>query len=291
MRAAARFLSRRHKQRLKTLLGNARLAWVRRFRSFNANDFRETLLRLGLKSGDTVLMHSAFEPTGGFSGTPNDLIDVVVDVLGPEGNLVMTSMAYASSTKQYLISNPTFDVRRTASRMGIVTEVFRRRKSVLRSWSPTHPVLAQGKRAAFIVAGHDACTFPCGPGSPFDKMLKLDGKMLYFGLPFEAFTFVHTIEHILREELPFELYDEEPISCSFTDGEGCTRSVLVKVFSDRAVKTRDVAVITREMTTSGTAHWARLGNTQIVVAGMQDAVETGRALAKRGIFPFTEPYE
>lgn len=285
-RLASRLLTKPQKQWLKTKIGAAHLAWVHRFRSFNQDGLRDLLQRMGITQGDTILMHSAFAPTNGFKGSPADLIDAVLQLIGPHGTLAMTSMAYTSSTKQYLASKRKFDVRRTPSQMGIVTEVFRRRKSVVRSQSPTHPIIACGERADWLIEGHEKCTYPCGPGSPFEKMLHAGAKMLYYGLPFTHFTFVHTIEHAIRDELPFDLYEPSPIQAHFLDAEGIARSTEVYVFSDAAVARRRVDVITRAMTDEGTAIWSTIGNTQIVLAGMQEALDVASRLAATGVIPF-----
>jgi aminoglycoside 3-N-acetyltransferase len=170
--------------------------------------------------------------------------------------------------------------------MGILTELFRRRQGVLRSLSPTHPVVALGERAAWVVEGHDRCLYPCGPGSPFEKMLGLDAKMLFFDLPFVGFTFVHYIEHQIQGHLPFPLYEPAPMRAPLRDYNGKDRELSVCVFTEQAVRRRNVEVITHRMRREGTADWRRIGNTQIVLARMSDALSTGVRLAASGVLPF-----
>jgi aminoglycoside 3-N-acetyltransferase len=277
---------RARKQWLKSRLGAAYKFWVDQFHSYRASDLRKLLSDMGVSAGDCVLMHSSFRPTNGFQGNPQDIIDVVLDLIGLRGTLVMMSMAYGSSTKQHLSGRPIFDVRRTPSCMGILTELFRRRQGVLRSLSPTHPVVALGGKAAWIVEGHDCCLYPCGPGSPFQKMLELDAKMLFFDLPFDGFTFVHYIEHQIREYLPCPLYEPAPMTALLRDYSGKDRELSVYVFAEEAVRRRNVEVITGRMHHEGTADWRRIGNTQIVLARMSDALTTGVRLAASGILPF-----
>jgi aminoglycoside 3-N-acetyltransferase len=279
-------LIRARKQWLKSRLGAAYKFWTDRFCSYGASDLRRLLSEMGISAGDCVLMHSSFRPTNGFQGKPQDIISVVLELIGPGGTLVMMSMAYESSTKQYLSTHPIFDVRRTPSRMGILTELFRRRQGVVRSLSPTHPVLALGKRAEWLIEGHDRCLYPCGPGSPFQKMLELDAKMLFFDLPFVGFTFVHYIEHQIQEYLPFPLYEPAPMTALLRDYNGQDRALSVYVFAEQAVRRRNVEIITSRMRCEGTADWRRIGNTQLVVAKMSDALTTGVRLAASGIVPF-----
>ena len=134
-------------------------------------------MKIGI--GDTLLVHCAYGPLLGFQGSPTALIDVFREVIGKDGNLLMMSMSYLSATSDYLRSIEYFDVRKAVSRMGLVSETFRRRPGVLRSLHPTHPVLACGAKAEWIVSGHENCLYPCGPGSPFEKLLDLKGRCFF----------------------------------------------------------------------------------------------------------------
>src|SRR5262249_4923303 len=257
-----------------------------RFHSFDAAQLSQALLDAGIAQGDVVLMHSAFRSTNGFRGKPQEIIGATLDVIGPAGTLVMTSMPYTSSTRSYLESDPTFGVRRTPSQMGIITEVFRRRPGVVRSLSATHPLLALGPKAAWLVDGHDRCPHPCGPGSPFERMLEADAKMLFFDLPFIGFTFVHYIEHQLRDQLPFPLYEADPIRTRVIDYDNRVREGTCFVFSREASERRSVEVITTAMRKEGTAIWRRIGNALVVVAKTRDALSSGLRLAANEQLPF-----
>jgi aminoglycoside 3-N-acetyltransferase len=274
------------KQWLKSRLGAARRIWSKRFRAYDPHGLYSLWSDMRLAKGDTVLMHSAFVPTNGFRGKPQDIIDTMLDLIGEEGTLVMMSMAYTSSTRSYLASSPRFDVRRTPSQMGIVSEIFRRRPGVIRSLSPTHPIIALGAKAAWLLEGHERCQYPCGPGSPFEKMLQVDAKMVFFDLPFVGFTFVHYIEHQLREKLSFPLYEPAPVKAVFVDYNGHNRETGLYVFSEEATRRRRVEVITDAMRENRTAEWRRIGNTEMVVANMADALATSLRLAEGGMLPF-----
>lgn len=269
----------------------AQQLWVDRFLAYDGEDLQAALSELGIAHGDTVLLHSAFRPTNGFRGTPGDLLDAILSVIGNEGTLVMMSMAYGSSTAAYLASSPKFDVRRTPSKMGIVSEVLRRRRGALRSLSATHPVVALGPKAAWLIEGHEACAYPCGPGSPFEKLCERGAKMIFFDLhlPFLGFTFVHYIEHQLRERLPFQLYEELPTVSTFVDHRGEKQVRRVYTFTRSASRRRNVAVIIRAMQREGTARSRRVGNTTIMVAGTTEALDAALRLADEGTFPFDDP--
>ena len=104
--------------------------------------------------------------------------------------------------------------------MGLVSEYFRRRPDVVSSLHPTHPILVHGPDAEAIVAAHPACLHPCGPGTPFDRLLALDGKVLFFNVEFAVFTFFHYLEHLVSADLPFRLYTDEPSVVPVIDRHG-----------------------------------------------------------------------
>ncbi len=216
---------RSYKVWLKAKLLEARRVSVRAFLSYDADRLAVCLRSLGLRPGDSVMLHSAFGAHFGFRGTIEELTNVFLDVVGPEGHLLMVSLPYRSSALEYLSNLKRFDVRNTPSMMGLVSEHFRRRTDVLRSLHPTHPVLVHGPKAHWFVDEHPTCAFPCGPGTPFDRLVSVDGKAVFFNVPFATFTFFHYLEDLVSSDLPFPLYTEKPFSVRVIDEAGQPRTV------------------------------------------------------------------
>jgi aminoglycoside 3-N-acetyltransferase len=84
--------------------------------------------------------------------------------------LMMPSMPFSGTAIEWARSGTVFDVRRTPSRMGLLSELFRRSPGVVRSVHPTHPVACWGEDAASVAAGHPGSATPCGSGSPFESL-------------------------------------------------------------------------------------------------------------------------
>ena len=259
-------------------------SFVQAFLSYDAAGLERCLRGLGLTEGDTVLVHSGFHPHGGFRGSPGDLIEVLLKVLGPAGNLLMVSMAYRTSSYDYVRSLDVFDVRRTGSKMGLVSEVFRRRAGVLRSLNPVHPVLASGPKAEWIVSGHELCGHSCGEGTPFQKLAEMNGKVLFYDVPFNTFTFIHHLEHLLRDSLPFPLYRKEPFEVPVIDREGGRCTVKVFVFTEQAVRRRRPEILEKELKKRDLLRAARVGNTRLLMVGTARAIECAREMARGGVY-------
>jgi aminoglycoside 3-N-acetyltransferase len=261
-----------------------KVKFVQHFRSYDGAALKRRLTGIGIGSGDTLLIHSAYGSLLGFQGSPSTLIDAFLEVIGPKGNLLMVSMPFFSSTSEYLKKTEVFDVRKTPSRMGLVSETFRRRPGVLRSLHPTHPVLAYGPDAKWIVAGHEDCEYACGPQSPFEKLLDKDGKILFFGVTEFHFTFHHYLEHMVKDSLPFPLYEQQPYNVKVFDEQGQTRQIRTFVFTQEAIARRRVHVLFDELATRGLMKKARIGNTSVVLIKASDTVACTKDQAKRGIY-------
>jgi aminoglycoside 3-N-acetyltransferase len=277
-------IPRAYKAALKARLLQAQERFVRAFLSYDANQLLGSLRALGVRSGDSVMLHSAFGPRYGFRGTTEQLTTVFLDAVGPEGNLLMVSLPYRSSSLEYLSKSKTFDVRKTPSMMGLVSEYFRQRPDVLRSLHPTHPVLAWGAKAEWLVAGHEACRYPCGPGSPFEKLEQLDGKVAFYNVPFATFTFFHYLEHLVSPDMPFPLYTEKSFTVPVVDSKGEPSTVTTFVFSREAIRRRRFPVLEAELRRRRLIHERRIGNTRLAMILVREAVECVRDMFRKGLY-------
>lgn len=256
--------------------------------AYDKEKLRNALLHLGIRQGDTLFVHSSFSAFSGFQGPPQDVINCLIDLLGENGNLLMPSMQYISSSYEHLQRNELFDVRKTFSKMGLITEVFRRKKGVLRSLHPTHSVLALGKDAARIVDGHEKCLYPCGEHTPFDKFRSLNGKVLFFDVPFNTFTFIHYIEDLIKNKLPFPLYREGPMAANILDHEGKEITVSTYVFSDDAVRRRRPGILERHLLKKDLIRKEKVGRTALMLVAAEDAIRCAQEMLAKKVYFYEE---
>lgn len=279
---ATSLLLRRLRLVAKAWAYGARRVAVRAFRSYGAAELLRAVRGLGVAPGDAVMLHSAFESHHGFRGTIDGLIDAFVEAVGPTGHLLMVSLPYRSSSLAYLRSGRRFDVRRTPSMMGLVSEMFRRRAGVLRSAHPTHPTLAFGPYAERFVAAHPLCRYPCGPGTPFDELSRADGKVLFFNVAFDTFTFFHYLEHLVHEQLPFSLYTDAPLDVTVIDADGHSRTVTTYVFAEDAIRRRRFERFEQAMRERGAIRSCRVGNSHLLAVDLKDAIECTLDMLRAG---------
>jgi len=264
---------------------------IRYFFSYDARQFRTAVQRLGVEVGDALMVHASWLPYSGFQGRPVEMIQALKDAVGPNGLLIMPSLTYHNkSSKDFLAERIPMDVRRSPSQMGLLTEVFRRNREVRRSLSPTHPLLAWGARADWFVADHEQAPEPFGGGTPFAKLLELNGKILAIDAPFSSITFTHFLEDRIAPVLPFALYEPTPMAGIVVDYEGRRREIPVRVLSDTANRLRREERLVAALEKARVLRRARLGNTRLLLVECQTMTQcVDRMLASGESFFDTHP--
>ncbi|HPD15294.1 MAG TPA: DUF4910 domain-containing protein [Planctomycetota bacterium] len=136
------------------------------------DEVRAALDVLGVPRGAVLMVHSSLSQFGYIEGGADAVIDALLDAVGPEGTLAMPTLSCS------WVGRPPYDPATTPSRVGAVTEAFRKRQGVLRSPHPTHSVAAFGPRAAEIVSGHTPDRPVFAPEGAFGKLYELDAWIL-----------------------------------------------------------------------------------------------------------------
>jgi aminoglycoside 3-N-acetyltransferase len=274
----------------ETLLFRLKAAAVRLLWSYDGDRLRACLEVWGVGPGDALMVHASWPPLSGFRGRPADMVRALQAAVGERGLLVMPSLTYHNrSSKEFLMLGETVDVRRSPSRMGLLSEVFRRTRGVRRSLSPTHPLLAWGERAEWFLAGHEHCLEPFGRGSPFDRLLDLGGKILCLDTPFASVTFTHFLEDRIAPHLPFSLYEAAPMIGRVIDESGARREVPVRVLSAEANRLRREDLLVAALEQEGVARGRRLGNSRLLLLETRGMAACVDRMAARGESFFGAP--
>jgi aminoglycoside 3-N-acetyltransferase len=278
----ARWLPESARKSLKARLKRFKAWYATTFRSYDRSDLLSALRALGVQPGDTVMLHSAWSREHGFQGTVGDLVDTFVEAVGPGGHLLMVTLPYRNAALDWLESGRRFDVRKTPSMMGMVSEVFRRREGVLRSVHPTHPIAVFGPHAARFVAGHPNRVHPCGPGTPFDELARADGRVVFLDVPIDTFTFFHYLEHLVHETLPFPLYTETTYEATVIDADGRERTVRTHAFARDAIRRRRPERLYGALFAKGLVAEQCVGASRLLAVRVRDAIEVTRELERDG---------
>jgi len=179
---------------------------------------KKDLLRLGVKEGMKVMVHSSLSGLGYVEGGAKTVIKVLIDIIGEKGLLVMPS-APKFEYSEVIRDDWVFDVRETECATGIICEAFRQSPDVLRSSHPTHSISAWGSDAEWLVKDHHLDDTPFGKNSPFARLLELGGYILGVGLDTRWMTFYHHFEDTYAN-YPVQVYLPKKIKLHAIDANG-----------------------------------------------------------------------
>jgi aminoglycoside 3-N-acetyltransferase len=272
------------KIRIKKHLKETRRWYMSSFRSFAPADLRHVLGSLGLAPGDSVLVHSSFDAFEGFQGKPSDVLTVLQQMVGASGVLMMPTMTFSGTAVEYARTNPVVDLARAPSRMGLLTEMFRRSPGVVRSAHPTHPVAIWGADATTIAAGHHLAATPCGTGTPFDGLRQRQGKIVLLGAGIGVLTYYHLLEELLEPDLPLAPFTDEVFTMHCRTRDGLELETRCRLFEPAVSKRRNLHKMVPGLKKAGAWREARVGGLSVVVLAAADVEREVRSMSERGIY-------
>lgn len=159
-------------------------------------DIVDGLRRLGLKSGDVVLAHSAMRTFGRIEGGAETVVAALLKTLGEKGTLVAPTFTFKHEAED----DPVIDPVNDPSEMGIITETVRLRKDALRSTAYRHSFAAVGRRAR-VITEVDPRLSVFDPRSSFGVMLALNTQVVLLGVDYHNSTSHHFAEWLC--EVPY----------------------------------------------------------------------------------------
>lgn len=181
------------------------------------------LRALGVRRGDTLLVHSSLSSLGWVAGGAEAVIQALLAALGPRGTLVMPAFSSGLSEPSrwenppvprswwpaIRAGMPAFDPARTPSLgVGRIPELFRTWPGVLRSGHPTGSFAARGPRAAALTAPH-GLDFSFGPDGPLGRLEAAGARILLLGVGWDRCTAFHLAE--TRSGTRGELVEGSPV--------------------------------------------------------------------------------
>ena len=183
-----------------------------------------SLRAAGVKEGADLMVHSAMSSIGYVEGGPKTVVAALREVIGAEANLLMPTSPV--TTLQALHPQNGFSVEQTPSKMGAITEYFRKNVATERSAHPLEPVAVDGPDAAWYVQGHHTDGTPHGRNSPWMKHLDRGGQLLYVGTTLiNSGTSLHAVEDAIGWQsfsFPIYLEDSKAFPVQLKDGRNVT---------------------------------------------------------------------
>lgn len=226
---AVRHLSEERLARVRNLYMATRRRFYpvmrRVYGTFDTTSLRSHLEATAGQDFEILMVHSSvnnMQPM--FTGSALELLRMLIDFVGPERTLAMPAFYFGDPAvghpPETFRARPRFDVRRTPSQMGLLTELFRRSKGVIPSRHPVYRICALGPMASALVQGHESAGGPAGLGTPFDFMANHDTLILGLGKHLEVLTQVRHPEYLMGEAFPVPAEPPgTPVPMTLVDGK------------------------------------------------------------------------
>jgi aminoglycoside 3-N-acetyltransferase len=171
------------------------------------------LTALGVRRGDTLLVHSSMRSLGWVCGGPVAVVLALRDALGPDGTLVVPAQtpenrdpsrwAPEEAPREWwpaIRANlPAFDPGTSSCRaMGLIAETVRTWPGAVRSCHPQTSFAALGSRAEHLMSVHRLCS-ELGEQSPLAALESVAARVLLLGVGYDRCTAFHLAEYRLPD--------------------------------------------------------------------------------------------
>ena len=162
-------------------------------KKFSQNDFKRKLENLGLKKDDIVIVHCAWRAFIGFDGKPEDVINIICEIVGKNGTVLMP--AFTNNRNEFHYED--------VSCAGGLSEIFRKNYNVIRSLDTNFSMIGIGKDANDLLKDHIKSRYYFDENSPYYKAIHKNAKILLLGLGNKPhkITLFHCITYELRNLL------------------------------------------------------------------------------------------
>ena len=180
------------------------------------------LKNIGIGEGDILFLHSSLKSIGYVEGGPDTIVSAILEVIGATGTLIVPT--YSMKGTMYntcLDENFIFDPRTDTRGLGAIPSSVLKLKGVEISIHPTHCTSAIGKHAKFITESHHVATSAFGKDSPWERFLRLNGKIVGLGVTMGPITFYHSLEDLEQNNFPLPVRMEKTylVKCKNWKGE------------------------------------------------------------------------
>ncbi|MRG96347.1 aminoglycoside N(3)-acetyltransferase [Polyangium spumosum] len=170
-------------------------------------DLARDLFQLGVRAGDTLMIHASLRAIGPAEGGARGVLDALDEAVGDDGTLLMVlgardDWAWVNELPEgeraaRLADAEPFDAQRTPAEpeVGHLAEAFRQRPGTRVTDHPEGRFGARGARAEELLRDppwHDYY----GPGSPLERLCQAGGRVLRLGADPNTTTVLHWAEYL-----------------------------------------------------------------------------------------------
>lgn len=157
----------------------------------------------GIREGEVLLLHSSVSRVyrrfrkRGETISVSQILDSFLDAIGTSGTLLMPLFNFEFT------QGTAFDINRTPSKMGALTEAARQHPAAVRTGHPIYSFAVIGKLADEFASIDNFSGY--GSDSPFALLHEMDGRIAVLDLPDRhSMTFYHHVEEM--NDVPYRFH-------------------------------------------------------------------------------------
>jgi aminoglycoside 3-N-acetyltransferase len=194
---------------------------------------------MGIEKGDVLFLHSSLKNIGYVDGGPDTVVNAILEAIGDQGTLIVPTYSMIGTMYHTCIDKSfVFDPRKDTKGLGAIPSSVLKLDGVEISIHPTHCVSAIGKEARFITEAHHNAASTFGKGSPWERFLGMNGKLLGLGVSMGPITFYHLLEDLELDSFPLPVRMEKTYLVKCINWEGELIEVPVNPLDPELAKSR-----------------------------------------------------
>jgi aminoglycoside N3'-acetyltransferase len=190
--------------------------------------FDELLKELKVDKGDLVYVHSSYSRMKRFNLKPDDIITELINTVGMDGTVVFPSFSWNIDPEsrpwkgyaRYISTAICFDVLKTKSNIGYLSECFRNRLGVLRSAHPVWAISACGKMAKQLTENQEIVDKPYSLASSFGILKEHKVKIVGFGVTLNTTSLCPIVDFDLGSEHTQRVFTDRRIPAKVINANG-----------------------------------------------------------------------
>ncbi|OFZ56620.1 MAG: hypothetical protein A3D92_10655 [Bacteroidetes bacterium RIFCSPHIGHO2_02_FULL_44_7] len=252
------------------------------------DDLVQQFRAIGIQEGDVLLVHSSLSKIGYVEEGPKTVVEALLEAVGAHGHLLMPNSPNPSLQLDYIRGLEIFDVANDASKLGAISEYFRKLPQAVRSAHPTEPVSCIGKDALWFTQEHFGCLTPYTVKSPFYKVSERKGKILYLGVTLDnAGTNLHTLEDAV-DTFPYPVYFEDIFTINVRFPDGKVEAMKTKVHNPVQSAKRKCDGLIPMFLENGVLQEVKIGHARALLVDAEGLLATMiQAFQERGVTMYT----
>lgn len=223
------------------------------------------------------------------------LLRTLLEAVGESGTLCMPTHALYKADPGFMFDKSElvlrYSPRRTPSRVGLLTELFRRQSGTLRSLHPLSSLAARGPRASELLAGDltGEAPLPHGVQSGYHRFCREGGTVVSVGLPLlKPMTILHVAEEVQdgRWPIPGFFY---PRRFEVEDPSGSWRTVTVRERRPEYVRSLALQRVRRDFVARGLLREKMVDGVRVDTADARGVLEFMLERQRRSTYPYLWP--